>query len=52
MVYIKDKEHLVKILRFLLDVEDPDVIKMTLESLIESLEDEEARPNKNDEGTI
>jgi hypothetical protein len=51
VVYIKDKEHLIKILRFLLDVEDPDVIKMTLESLIESLEDDATPPKDNDEGT-
>jgi hypothetical protein len=52
VVYIKNKKHLIKILRFLLDVEDPDVIKMTLESLIESLEDDTAQPKDNDEGTI
>jgi len=52
VVYIKDKEHLITILRFLLDVEDPDVIKMTIESLIESLEDEQSGQKDNDEGTL
>ena len=50
MFYIKNKKHLIKILRFLIDVEDPDVIKMTLESLIETLEDEPPQ-QKNNEGT-
>ena len=43
VVKINDKEHLIKILRSLLNVEDIDVIKYSLESLIDSLEDEESK---------
>ena len=47
MFYINGKNHLLKILKFLLEVDDVDVIKFSLESLIESLEDDD-----DDEGEI
>jgi len=37
---IEDKEHLIKILKSLINIKDPDILKFTIESLIESIEEQ------------
>lgn len=45
---LRNKEHLIKVLKSLLQVEDMEVLKYTLSSLIESLEEGEAETEDSD----
>lgn len=43
MISIKTKEHLIKILKSLLTIEDIDIIKYSIESLIDLIEDDKLK---------